>query len=199
MTTPVPTALPYGMRDCKLYPYTDVLGTTLAAEGFDLPNMQTFSFADTEEFTDLRGDDDLVATHGSGSSVKWSLEAGGIDLTIWSAITGGQIIEAGTAPNRTITLRKQSTDARPYFYMVGQIISDSGGDIVAHVYRCKANGDISGQFSDGQFFVTSCDGVGLPVPSSKLLYDIVQNETSATVSTTPTAIPTLTGSTWSDE
>ena len=185
------TALPYGMRDCKVYPFTDALGTTLAATGYDLPYMQTFSFTDTEEFTELRGDDDLVATHGQGAQVKWSLEAGGIDLTLWSIFTGGQIVETGTTPNRVVTLRKCSDDARPYFYIAGQIISDTGGDIIARVYRCKANGDISGQFSDAQFFVTNCDGIGLPVPGSRLLYDIVQNETISVIGTTGETVPIM--------
>lgn len=200
MTTPVPTALPFGMRDCKIFPYTDAQGTTLALTGYDLPNSQTFSFTDTEEFTDLRGDDDLVATHGNGSQVNWSLEAGGIDLNIWSTFTGGEIIEAGTTPNRTITLRVCSDDARPYFFIMGKIMSDSGGDIHAKVYRCKCNGDISGQFADGQFFVTSIDGVGLPVPGTKLLYDIIQNESAVDINAeSPPAIPTSTDGTWSDE
>ena len=189
MTAPVPTALPYGMRDCKIYPYTDAQGTVLAAAGFDLPYSQTFSFADTENFTDLRGDDDLVATHGDGAQVKWTLEAGGIELQCWAIFTGGQIIEDGTTPNRTITLRKCSDDARPYFYIVGQIMSDSGGDVQAHVYRAKCNGDISGQFGDGKFFVSSANGIGLSVPGTKLLYDIVQNETAVDVTTTPGSIP----------
>jgi hypothetical protein len=177
MTAPVPTALPFGMRDCKIYPYNDAQGTILAEEGFDLPNSQTFSFADTEDFTDLRGDDQLVATHGNGASVKWTLEAGGIDLQCWAVFTGGQIIESGTAPNRVITLRKCSDDARPYFKVVGKIMSESGGDIDAVVYRAKCNGDISGQFGDGKFFVTSADGVGLPMLGTRLLYDIRQHET----------------------
>ena len=41
--------------------------------------------------------------------------------------------------------------------------SDSGGDIVGKVYRAKCNGDISGQFGDGKFFVTAANGIGLPI------------------------------------
>ena len=191
MTAPVPVALPYGMRDCKIYPYEDEQGTILSATGFDLPNMQTFSFADAEEYTDLRGDDELVATHGNGAQVNWSLEAGGMALSLWAIFTGGQIIESGAAPNRLITLRKLSDDARPYFRIDGQIVSDSGGDVVARVYRAKCNGDISGQFADGQFFVTAADGVGLPMPGSKLLYDIIQHEHRGFLSTTPEANPIM--------
>jgi hypothetical protein len=191
MTAPVPVALPFGMRDVKIYPYLDAQGTILADEGFDLPNAQTFSFADSEDYTDLRGDDELVATHGNGAQVNWSLEAGGISLQVWAVFTGGQIIETGTAPNRVITLRKLSDDARPYFKAVGQIMSESGGDIQAHVYRAKCNGDISGQFGDGQFFVTSADGIGLPMPGTRLLYDIKQHETRTFLSTTPEKNPIM--------
>ena len=191
MSTPVPTALPFGLRDVKIYPYLDAQGTILADEGYDLPNAQTFSFADTEDFVELRGDDELVATHGNGAQVNWSLEAGGIALQCWAIFTGGQIIETGAAPNRVITLRKCSDDARPYFMVVGQVISDSGGDITGKVYRAKCNGDISGQFADGQFFITSADGIGLPIPGTKLLYDIIHHETKTFLSTTPDDIPIL--------
>lgn len=189
--TSLPTALPYGMRDCKIYPYADALGTILGSVGYDLPNMQTFSFAEAEEYTDLRGDDSLVATHGNGAQVNWSLEAGGIALAIWAILTGGQIIETGSAPTRVITLRKLSDDARPYFRVDGQIISDSGGDVHAVVYRAKCNGDISGQFGDGAFFITAADGVGLPIPDTKLLYDIVQYEAKTNLQTSGVLNPIL--------
>jgi hypothetical protein len=191
MTAPVPVALPFGMRDCKIFPYLDAQGTILADEGFDLPYMQTFSFADAEDYVDLRGDDELVATHGNGAQVNWSLEAGGISLQLWAIFTGGQIIETGAAPNRVITLRKLSDDARPYFKVVGQIMSDSGGDVTACVYRAKCNGDISGQFGDGAFFITSADGIGLPIPGTRLLYEIKQHETRVFLSTTPQDNPIM--------
>lgn len=191
MTTAVPVALPYGLRDVKIFPYLDEQGTILAATGFDLPNSQTFSFADSETFTDLRGDDELVATHGNGAQVKWTLEAGGIALQLWAVFTGGQIIETGAAPNRVITLRKCSDDARPYFRVDGQVMSDSGGDVVGTVYRAKCNGDIHGQFGDGRFFVTTADGVGLPIPGTRLLYDIKQHESRTFLTTTPVPNPIM--------
>lgn len=191
MTAPLPTSLPFGLRDVKIYPFLDAQGTILANEGFDLPNAQTFSFKDTEDFVDLRGDDEKVATHGNGAEVQWTLEAGGIALQIWAIFTGGQIIESGAAPNRVITLRKCSDDARPYFQVRGLVMSDSGGDMTGVVYRAKCNGDISGSFADSQFFVTAADGIGLPIPGTKLLYDLIQHETRTFLSTTVPAIPIL--------
>lgn len=184
-----PTSLPYGMRDVKLTRYDDASGSVLGAESIDLPNMQTFSFSESEEFTELRGDDSLVAIHGQGAQVEWDLEAGGISLQAWEILTGGTVTEEGLTPNRTWRLRKRSHDARPYFRAEGQAISDSGGDMHGIVYRCKANDTIEGEFADGEFFITSASGQGLPLLDTDILYDFVQNETATAIPTTPIGNP----------
>ena len=191
MTAPMPTALPYGIRDCKLTPYADSSGTVLGPVSIDLPYMQTFSFSETEEFQELRGDDKVVTTRGQGSQVEWSLESGGVSLKAWAVFTGGKVIESGTTPNRKVVLRKLATAGRPYFRIEGQAISDSGGDLHAIVYRCRANDSIEGEFADGEFFVTSASGLGLPLLDEgfDLLYDFVQNETAQAIATTPQANP----------
>lgn len=191
MTSPQPTALPYGIRDCKLTPYLDAAGTVLGTTSVDLPNMQTFSFSETEEFQELRGDDRTVTTRGRGAQVEWSLEAGGISLPAWAIFTGGEIIESGTAPNRQTILRKKGSDSRPFFRVEGQAISDSGGDVHTTVYRCRCNDSIEGEFADGEFFVTSISGLGLPLldDSNDLLYDFTQNEQKTSISLTPPPNP----------
>lgn len=185
-----PTALPYGIRDCKLTPYTDGAGTVMAETSVDLPNMQTFSFSETEEFSELRGDDRVIATRGQGAQAEWELEAGGIALAAWAILTGGKVITSGTIPNRITTLRKRATDARPYFRLDGQSISDSGGDVIGRLYRCRVNDTVEGEFSDGEFFVTSASGLGLPLTGDfDLLYDFIQRETSAPLSLAPDPNP----------
>lgn len=193
MSSPLGTALPYGMRDCKLTPYEDEGGSTLGDISYDLPNMQTFSFSETEEFQELRGDDRTVTTRGRGSQVEWSLEAGGYNIVIWSILTGGMIIEEGLAPNRRVIMRKFSTASRDYFRMEGQAISDSGGDVHSIVYRCRANDTIEGTFADGEFFITSASGAGLPLLDEDfdLLYDHIHNETATAIPTTPVPNPSL--------
>lgn len=195
MSTPLPDgSLPYGIRDVKLTPYTDAAGSILASAAntsIDLPNMQTFSFSETEEFQELRGDDRFVTTRGQGAQVEWSLEAGGISLKAWALFTGGEIIESGTTPNRKVILRKRGSDSRPYFRVEGQAISDSGGDVHAIVYRCRVNDTVEGEFADGEFFVSSVSGLGLPLLEQDfdLLYDLVQNETATAIPSTPVANP----------
>lgn len=187
----IKTALPYGLRDVKITPYIDEGGSVLGDVSYDLPHSQTFGFQETEEFQELRGDDKLVATHGQGAQMDWTLEAGGISLVIWSILTGGQIITSGLTPNRVEIMRKKSSDVRPYFRVEGQVISDSGGDVVGKIYRARCNGSIGGDFADGQFHVTSCSGVGLPLldDNNDLLYDIIRHETKTTLSTTPDPNP----------
>lgn len=188
---PVIDALPFGARDLKVTPYADALGTTLGVTSYDLPNLQTLSFSETEDYEELRGDDRLVATHGNGASLTWSIDAGGLSLVVWSILSGGSIISSGLTPNRKDIMRKKGSDQRPYFRIDGQAISDSGGDVVARLYRCKCNDTIDGEFSDGSFYTTSVSGLGLPLldDGNDLLYDLIRSETKQTLALTPEANP----------
>lgn len=171
------TALPYGLREVVLTPIDDagVLGTPVP-----LPVSQTFSFEEAEEFTELRGDDKLVAIRGAGPSVNWSLEAGGITLDAWKVLTGGTNTLSGTTPAEINTFTKKSTDTRPYFKVEGRAISDSGGDIHCVLPKCRVTGNLSGEFSDGEFFVSECDGQALG-DDSDTVYEFVQNETATAI------------------
>lgn len=172
-------ALPYGLRDVKLTPYTN--STTLAGTTVDLPNARTFSFEEAEEFQELRGDDKVVATRGSGASVSWELESGGISLEAYQTMNGGTITATGTTPAQVKTYKKLATDSRPEFKVEGQAISESGGDFHVILYRCKASGSLSGELADGSFWLTSASGSAMPsriTAKVDTLYEFVQNETS---------------------
>lgn len=192
MSTPLATALPYGLRDVKLTPYSDASGATLGSTVIDLPNSRTLSFSETEEFEELRGDDRVVTTRGKGAVVEWELEAGGMSLDVWKALSGGTITDSGTTPNKKRLFRKKGHDARPWFLAEGQVISDSGGDVHAILYRCRATDSLEGEFSDGEYFLTSGSGTALPLLNEveDVLYDIIQNETAAAVSETAVTLPT---------
>lgn len=191
MTAPVADGLAYGVRDCKLTEYLDASGMVLGPSSVDLPYMQHLNFTEAEEFSELRGDDKLITTRGKGSQVNWDLEAGGLSTAAWAVITGGSVIESGLTPNRIIELRKRSTQSRPYFRIDGKIISDSGGDILVRIYRCRANGDIQANFQDGEFQTSQIAGVGLPLldDTNDLLYSIFRRETSSEISLTPEPNP----------
>lgn len=175
--------LPFGLRDVKLTPIDAAgdLGTAV-----DLPVARTFSFSETEEFETLEGDDVTAASHGSGPTVGWELESGGLPFEAFKVMAGGTVTESGVAPAQKKTFSKLVTDARPYFQTEGQAISDSGGDVHGIVYRCKADGDLEGEFGNGAFFLLSASGTGFgdtvgASPTNKL-YEFVQNETAVAIS-----------------
>lgn len=181
---PLPTALPYGLRDIKVTPYTNDAATTLDAQSIDLPNARTLSFSETEEFTELRGDDKVVTTRGQGASVEWEFESGGLPFAAVKAMQGGTIVESGVTPNLKIVHTKKVTDARPFFKLEGQAISDSGGDVHCVLDRCRSTGNFEGEFGDGEFFLTSGSGVALPsLITARLdtIYEFVQNETATAI------------------
>lgn len=184
------TPLPFGMRDCKVYPLS---GESFTTPGIDLPNNQKLTFAEAETFVELRGDDALIAVHGKGPQVNWDLTAGGVSLDVIKVMYGGTITETGVWANGTGTgkrvLTKHGTDVRPYFRMEGQAYSDSGGDFHAVLYRCKATQNLTGNMDENAFWLTGAKGVSLPRLSDSSLYDLTQNEQPALI--TPGISPTL--------
>lgn len=176
-------AQPFGLRDVKLTPL-GADGST-PGTGVDLPASQTFSFAETEDFEDLRGDDKLIAQHGSGPTVNWELESGGISLEAYAVMAGGTVTASGVSPNAKKTYSKTALQQRPYFKAEGQAISDNGGDFHGLVYKCKATDDLEGEMSDGSFWVSNAGGIGLASTESgntDKLYDFVHNETAVAIS-----------------
>lgn len=184
------TAIPYGLRDVKLVQYPSLDALTFGSVLTDLPIARTFSFNDTEEYTDLRGDDILYTSHGQGAQVEWEIESGGISFAAHAILAGGVVIETGISPNQVKRFRKKSTDQRPFFTAIGQAINDSGGDFKAYVWTCRATGNVEGELGDGEFFIPSVSGIGYPCRVSGLVaateingsvYDFVQSETTSNI------------------
>lgn len=169
--------LPYGLRDVKLRPI-DAAGVVGAS--VDLPVARTFSFTEAEDFEELRGDDKVVAIRGKGPSVDWELESGGISLLAHKVMSGGTTTASGTTPNEKLVLKKLTTDARPYFQVEGQAISDSGGDFHVKLFKCRASDSLEGEMADGQFWLTSASGQAIGNAADEL-YEFTANETAVAV------------------
>lgn len=172
------TSLPFGLRDVKIAP--------LAADGtpgtmVDLPNAQTMSFTENEDYTELRGDDKVVAKRGNGATIDWELDSGGIALEAYVIMNGGDLEVTGVTPNIKKTYTKKSTDSRPDFWAEGQAMSESGGDFHMVLERCKADGGIEGELTDGEFWVSSASGTGIGRLDDDNLYSFVDNETPAAI------------------
>lgn len=171
------SALPYGLRDVKLRPIDEsgVVGASV-----DLPASRTFSFTEAEDFEELRGDDRVIAIRGKGPKVEWELESGGISLAAHKIMAGGTHTVTGVTPNQVSSFKKLDTDARPYFQVEGQAISDSGGDFHVVVFRARASDSLEGELSDGQFWLTSASGEAIGNAAGEL-YEFRHNETVTSI------------------
>jgi len=178
---------PYGLRDVKITPITTTAGVGAYGTMIDLPNAQTFSFSESEDYSELRGDDKVAAKRGNGPTVEWTLENGGISLEAYAAINGGTLTVSGTGATTKKTYKKKATDARPYFYVEGQAISESGGDFHAIVYKCIADGSLEGELKDSEFWISKADGTGIGNTAGDL-YDFVENATKTDI-VVPTGTP----------
>lgn len=169
-------ALPFGLRQVKITPISEagVMGTPLF-----LPASRTFSFSEAEDFESLQGDDKTIASHGAGPTVDWDLEGGGISLEVWKCLSGGTVTTTGITPSAVKTFTKKTSESRPYFQVEGRAISDNGGDFGAVVYRCKADGDLEVELSNGSFALTKASGKGYGDLVTEKLYEFKHSETAA--------------------
>lgn len=186
----LPVALPYGLRDVKIIEYPTLAATAFGTTAVDLYAAQTFEFTEAEEYTDLRGDDRLITSHGQGPQINWTLTAGGLSMEAYAAMNGGTVTETGVTPNIVKRYRKLVTDQRPFFVVIGQAISDTGGDVHGVVWRARSTGDLQGTFQDGEFFIPSASGIGFSClvdgefdgePLLDAVYDFAQHETITNV------------------
>jgi len=163
---------PWVLVDVKI---TNMAGDTQV----DLPVGRKLSFKERLVSAELRGDGATVAVGAMPDAVEWSLEAGGISLEAYALMTGRTVTESGTTPSRTNTLAGHMgpSYAYPYFKIYGKSLGDGDDDVHAKIFKAKITDGISGDFGDGEFFVTSCGGVGID-DGSNGAYEFVQNETA---------------------
>ena len=93
-------ALPYGdIRGVKLTPYVDFYqGSISTGPLLTLPDSMTLSFSESEEFTDIVGDDVLIATRSGPRTMSWEMEPTDINLEVWQMLTGGQVQLSSKTP-----------------------------------------------------------------------------------------------------
>jgi len=184
MAMPWDNALPFGIRDSKVTPYTTSAAATLGTPSVDSPNARTLSFSEAEDYEELRGDDKVVAIVGLGAAVEWEMENGGVSVPAYKTMNGGTIVTSGTTPAQVTTYTKKVTDIRPYFKAEGQSMSDLGGDFHVNLLKCRASGSMEGELADGSFWLTGASGAALPATLTgkvDVLYEFVLNETAVAI------------------
>lgn len=158
----------FGLRQVKL---TDTAGGAVVY----LPAAMMLHFTEKTQSADFAADGVWVAARTMPVGVEWELEAGGISLEAYAKMTGRTATAVGVAPNRTVTMNGDGGTDFPYFRIYGQAVDDVTGDVHCVIYRCKVQ-EIEGTLRNGEFFVTSCAGIGVD-DATNGLFQFVQHET----------------------
>ena len=138
---------------------------------------QTLSFAERILSAELSGSDKLVAVASRSVGVEWSLEEGGIPLNAYAIMTGRTLVSSGTSPGIVYTLSGSGGDCLPYFKIYGRALGEGcTEDLHCKLGKCKITGNIEGEFSEGEFFVTSCSGIAVNDSTGKA-FEWVSHET----------------------
>lgn len=166
---------PFGLRDVKV---TNLAGDTQV----DLPAAQTLSFTERIRSGELTGDDSVKAVVAYAEALEWAIEEGGISLEAYAALTGRTAVETGTTPTLVNTLTGSASDTFPYVKIYGKAVGDESDDVHILIHKAKLM-TIEGSLGEGEFWVTSASGVAIDDESNGI-WDIVQNETAATLPAT---------------
>ena len=126
--------------------------------GVDPPYARTFGRTESEEFSELRGDDVPVASRGAGPRIEgWELENGGLPLEPYKLVAGGATVDTSTTPNGAKTYTKLATDAQPYFKVEGRR-SRTPEATVRDRLPGQAHRRHRGRVRSGEFHVTGATG-----------------------------------------
>lgn len=158
----------YGLREVKL---TNLDGSGAIA----LPAAMMLHFTERIQIEEYLSEGVAIAVRSFTVAVDWELEAGGISLDVYAKLTGRSKVGAGTTPNRTATLSAANGADFPYVRVYGRAVGDNNDGIHCKLYKCKLTA-IEGTFRQGQFWITSCAGIGVTGPAG--FYEFIQHETA---------------------
>ncbi len=148
----------------------------------DVPGIQSMQVTVTNDNTELRGDNKVIAIVDKGSGVEWSMEEGGLSLDAMAVIFGVNYTDSGTTPNIKRQWNLKSTDVRPYFFVCGKALSDDGTqDLQVSVWKAKATDNFELTLQDGEFVVPSFGGLAIGRTSDDRIMTLLQHETAGAI------------------
>ena len=167
----------YTITDLKIAPVTgDTPGTLV-----DVPGIQSMTVKLSTENVTLRGDNTDIAVVDKGNQATFEFTEGGINFAAFDIMFGTTTAETGTTPNVVRTVDILGATARPYFFVVGKAINDSGGtqDLHIAVWKCKVTDDVEIKAADGEFIVPTFGGLAVARADNNKVVSLVHHETAA--------------------
>jgi hypothetical protein len=172
----------YGLRELQVAPY---VGGALGA-WMNLPGL-TLTYRLVREQSELRSNDQVVATTSKMVKVEWEIDAGPFPMEVINAMYGGTLTTTGSSPNEEKELKFSVEDDTPDFAIRGRAVGGktppaagggAGGDMVLRLNWCQVTGNLEGSMQDQNWMSPKVSGVCLEHPTDGLM-SVITRETAA--------------------
>lgn len=176
------------LNDVKVYPLTadPAGGSPTYGTGVDIPGILRLNISPDVAEQKLLGDGKVLATDTKITSMAVDFEHSKVSLDAAKIMIGGTVTDTGTTPNQKTTFAHKGADVGQEFKLEGKISSpDLGiGSITLILYRIKIGKyTLGAQDSNGGYVTISASGTAMALLSNDNMFDIVENETAADLST----------------
>ena len=138
----------------------EVLILDEAGGHWPLPTPRAFKFKEVVTTAIVEGEGNLLV-ETAPESIEFEIEAGGMPLAAYAALTGRTITTSGSTPSEATSLRGRAAERLPNFGLQVRSLDAAGGDVVMSFAAglCKLVAGLRGEFQDGQFFSGAMKGM----------------------------------------
>lgn len=170
----------FDVDDAKVYSLTSDTGASPAyGAAVDVPGIAEVSLQPNFVTALLKGDAKIMARKGRIDQINISATYGKISGSVLAVVLGTTVVDAGSTPNQTATVKLKGANSLAYFKFAFRISDvDLGlGDVTVVLYKAQlTGGTLLGGKSD-EFGQPTLDISGIALDSSDDIVDIIFHET----------------------
>jgi hypothetical protein len=176
----------YGVVDAKIYELTadPAGGPAVYAGGIDVPGIKSVEVTGDIKSVELRGDNTLLDSDASLQKVNLKFNYAKLNLDALAVLLGGTVTDGGAGSTETATFRRTGADVFKYFKFEAKCVGvdELAGDGHIVIYKAKLAEFPQLGFAEEDYQLFSVGATAIPRRADNVWWDIVVNETAATIS-----------------
>lgn len=179
----------YAVEDCKISQLTaDSAGSASAtyAASVDVPGIREVGFSGDMTSVELRGDNTLLDSNSSLSSITISVEHAKLSQDVLDIILGGSVTAGGSGTTETNTFLRKGTDTLNYFKLEAKTPTDGGdiigGDVHFVAWKCILSSFPDIGLANEDYKIVSFECKAIPTISNSDWFSVVEYETATAIS-----------------
>jgi hypothetical protein len=175
----------FDVHDFKVYSLlTDTGASPTYGAAVDVPGIAEVSLEPNFVTALLKGDARVIARHGRIDTFQISATYGKVALDVLKVVLGGDVDDAGTTPNQTVTWSLLGDNSLPYFKAEFKIedLDPDLGDCHVRLWKAQLTGGTLLGGTTDEFSQPTMEISGIPAESNDAFADIVFYETTTALS-----------------